>query len=124
MLIILLILIILLFILFSSNKSNQTDKSDIIKTLVRQSSRWSTAATQDENAMIALLHANYGAGYLWALKDIATDTEIEKAMNINILKFRDEIVRIQDEANMKVIKACPQFAPQESYLTKLAKEGL
>jgi hypothetical protein len=115
------ILIILIFILIFFTP--KTDKSDAIKTLVRQSSRWSTAASQDENPLIALLHANYGAGYLWALKDIATDTEIEKAMNINILKFRDEIVRVQDEVNLKVIKACPQFAPQQSYLTKLAKEG-
>jgi hypothetical protein len=118
---IILFIILLILIIFSNQKN---DKSPIIKTLVRQASRWSTAAIQDENALISLLHANYGAGYLWALKDIATDTEIEKAMNINIIKFRDEIVRIQDEANIKVIKTCPHFAPQQSYLTKLAKEGI
>ena len=121
---ILLILILLVLNLFQNKKCSNSDKSEIIKTLVRQSARWSTAARQDENPMIALLHANYGAGYLWALKDIATDTEIEKAMKIDMIKFRDEIVRIQDEANMKVIRMCPQFAPPQSYLTKLAKEGI
>ena len=121
---ILLILILLVLNLFQNKKCSNSDKSEIIKTLVRQSARWSTAARQDENPMIALLHANYGAGYLWALKDIATDTEIEKAMKIDMIKFRDEIVRIQDEANMKVIRMCPQFAPPQSYLTKLAKERI
>lgn len=109
-----LILLILLLIVLILLPKRESDKTPIIKTLVRQASRWSTAASQDENPMIALLHANYGAGYLWALKDIATDTEIEKAMKIDIIKFRDEIVRIQDEANMKVIKLCPQIAPPDT----------
>jgi hypothetical protein len=117
-----LIIILLILILFSKPKVN--DKTEIIKTLVRQASRWSTAAIQDENPLIAILHANYGAGYLWALKDIATDNEIEKAMNIDIIKFRDEIIKIQDEVNMKAVKKCPSFSPKSSYLTKLAKEGL
>ena len=121
---ILLILILLVLNLFQNKKCSNSDKSEIIKTLVRQSARWSTAARQDENPMIALLHANYGAGYLWALKDIATDTEIEKAMKIDIIMFRNEIVNVQDEAHIKVIRVCPQFAPQKSYLTKLAKEGI
>ena len=43
--------------------------------------------------MIAVLHANYGAGYLWALKDIATDSEIQKATGINLGDFENEIVK-------------------------------
>ena len=73
--------------------------------------------------MIAILHANYGAGYLWALKDIATDNEIERIGKINILQFRDEIVKVQDEATLKMVKRCPNFAPKKSYLTDIAKEG-
>ena len=46
---------------------NQLSKN--INTLIRQAARWSVAAQQDESPIIALLHANYGAGYLWALKD-------------------------------------------------------
>ena len=57
-------------------KVKSTDKKSHIETLIRQASRWSVAAQQDDSPIIALLHANYGAGYLWALKDIATDQEI------------------------------------------------
>lgn len=46
--------------------------------LIRQVARWSTAGKQDKNSMIAVLHANYGAGYLWALKDIIKMDIIEK----------------------------------------------
>ena len=63
----------------------------VINVLVRQASRWATAAKQDKNSMIAVLHANYGAGYLWALKDIATTEQIKAATGIDMLKFEREI---------------------------------
>src|SRR5207237_6958 len=40
-----------------------------VQILTRQAARWSTAASQDNNPLIAVLHANYGAGYLWAIHD-------------------------------------------------------
>jgi len=96
---------------------------DKIKILVRQASRWSTAAKQDDNSMIAVLHANYGAGYLWALKDIATDSQISSATGIDVQKFEREIVETQDKATMNMAKLCPKYAPPSTYLTQLGGEG-
>lgn len=94
-----------------------------IKVMVRQVSRWSAAADQDESPMIAVLHANYGAGYLWALKDIAKDEQIEEVTGINIKKFTYEITRAQDRATKKMAKLCPKYAPKETYLTRLGGES-
>ena len=94
-----------------------------IKVMVRQASRWSTAADQDESPMIAVLHANYGAGYLWALKDIAKDEQIEEVTGINIKKFTYEITQAQHRATKKMAKLCPKYAPKETYLTRLGGEG-
>jgi hypothetical protein len=94
-----------------------------IQTLVRQAARWSTAAKQDESSMIAVLHANYGAGYLWAVKDIATDEQIAKASGIDIRKFENEIIEIQDQATIRMSQLCPDYAPQSSYLTTIGGEG-
>ena len=104
---------------FSSNSI----LSKVIQVLARQAARWSTAATQDKNSMIAVLHANYGAGYLWALKDIASSEQIKAATGIDILKFEREIVSVQDKATMKMARLCPKYAPKKSYLTKLGGEG-
>ena len=104
----------------TSNTSNTNDEN--IRTLVRQAARWSTAATQDANPMIAVLHANYGAGYLWALKDIASDSEIERASNINIKKFTREIVAVQDVSTKKMVGVCPDFGPARTYLTSIGGE--
>ena len=94
----------------SVNKSKlNTVNHNAIKSLVRQAARWSVAAKQDKSPIISLLHANYGAGYLWALKDIATDQEIEQVANINILDFTKKITDIQDEATKRVSKGCPNF---------------
>ena len=96
-----------------------------IASLVRQASRWATAAEQDKNAMIALLHANYAAGYLWALRDIASDTEIEAAVpGLSLPTFIDEIVATQDKATRRVSSLCPAFAPTEPpYLVYFSGEA-
>lgn len=117
---------ILMYILMNNtNKTNNMEKQIefTAKKLVRQAARWSTAAKQDKNAMIAVLHANYGAGYLWALKDIIKTDIIEKKTKINMFEFEDEIVKIQDEATQNMAKLCPKYAPEPSYLTSLAGEG-
>ncbi len=84
-------------------------KKKTIQTLIRQSARYSAAATQDESPLIALLHANYGAGYLWALRDIAIDEDIKKYGNINILEFQKKITNIQDKATKLISGICPKF---------------
>lgn len=121
---ILLVILIIFFVLIIIKCLDKSySKEEQIKTLIRQSARWSFAAKQDKNPIISVLHANYGAGYLWALKDIATDTEIESVGNIDILRFRDEIVKVQDEANKKLIRSCPKLVPKDNYLANIAGEG-
>ena len=94
-----------------------------IKTLVRQAARWSSAAKQDKNPMIAVLHSNYGAGFLWALKDIATQDQIEKATGIKLLEFEKEVTDAQDGAIKKMITVCPEFQPDKGMLSVLAGEN-
>ena len=121
--IILIILILLVAYKLNTNNHNSSlRKRDIenIKTLVRQCSRWAAAAEQDKSPIINLLHANYGAGFLWALKDIYTDQEIQQAANINILEFEKKIIHIQDKSTKIVSKNCPQFYKDlDQYLLKI-----
>lgn len=92
-----------------------------IQILVRQAARWSVAAENDKNPMIAVLHANYGAGYLWALQDIATPAQIEQSTGIDYKQFRASIIRVQETATRRAIRACPQFSPVPSHLRPLAR---
>ena len=117
---------IIMYIITNNNgKKNNREKQIefAAQKLVRQAARWSTAAKQDKNSMIAVLHANYGAGYLWALKDIIKMDIIEKKTGIDMMKFENEIIKIQDEATKNMAKLCPKYAPEPSVLTKIAGEG-
>jgi len=106
--------------ILKGSKHNQYNKSAEINILIRQAARWSAAAQQDDSPIIALLHANYGAGFLWALKDIASDQEIYNSSGIDILKFKKTIIDIQDEATKRVSNACPQFTGNiNKYLLEL-----
>ena len=121
------ILIVIYLLNKKNNKNKNSNKTKIskrdkqnIKTLIRQCSRWSAAAEQDESPIINLLHANYGVGFLWALKDIYTGQEIEEASNINILEFEKKIVNIQDKSTKLVSKSCPEFYKDlDEYLLKI-----
>tara|TARA_Y100000361_G_scaffold130281_1_gene126213 strand:+ start:21 stop:476 length:456 start_codon:yes stop_codon:yes gene_type:complete len=99
-------------------------KNELIIKLVRQTARWATAATQDDNPLIAVLHANYGTGYLWALKDIANKNEIETAANIDLVKFQNNVIQIQDATTKRLAKVCPDFAKTDNiYLAKIGGEA-
>lgn len=114
------IVCITVIIILMKRHTKNSDKSETIRILIRQASRWAMAAKQDTEIMIAVLHANYGAGYLWAVRDIATDNEIEKATGIDILQFRDEIIKVQDTATRRLAKMCPQYLPGDNYITRIA----
>jgi hypothetical protein len=106
--IILFVLICLLY--YWITQDTNIDKNQIINTLYRQCARWSTASTQDTSPLIANLHANYAAGYLWALEDVFTTDEINRATGGNHRQFRSEIKKNQDITTKKLIQTCPQFA--------------
>lgn len=97
-----------------------TSEQRVAHVLFIQMSRWSTAATQDENPVIAVLHANYGVGYMMALREIAGDEELERWLGISDLRhlFR-EVERVQHEATRRLAATCPDVAPKNI----LAKYG-
>ena len=110
--IIILLFLSLVYILYHISKIKSNNSMSIIKTLVRGAARWSTASLQDKSPLIAVLHANYGAGYLWALRDAFTDTEIQRVTGINVKAFMDQIVSVQDTATKRMIQLCPNYASE------------
>ena len=113
------VVIIALYALFHKRSNGAA-----LQKLLRQSARWSTAAQQDESPLIAVLHANYGVAYLWALKDIATTKEIHNATGVDLKKFEEHIINVQDMVNQKVVKKCPEFAGDvDLYLSAIGGEA-
>lgn len=93
-----------------TNADVDPETSRIVKKLVRQSSRYALAAEQDLSPMIAVLHANYSAGYLWALKDIVNEKKINAVLGKNKLKtLEDYITHVQDSSTRKATNNCPEF---------------
>jgi hypothetical protein len=117
-------LIAAIFVLFlmMQNKTRGMNKS--IEKLVRQSARYATAAQQDASPVIAVLHANYAAAYLYALKDIATDSQIHNATGIDVKKFKDHVTNVQDMVTRKTSEKCPDFVGEvDIYLAQIGGEA-
>lgn len=111
-------LLLFLFFMFS----NRTSGTHVQK-LMRQSAKFATMAQQDESPMVAVLHANYAAAYLWALKDITNPREINRHTGVDLNKFEEHILNIQDMISKKVVKKCPEFAGEvDLYLSTIANK--
>lgn len=89
-----------------------TGTETIVRDLFHQMARWSTAATQDNNPAIANLHANYGVGYMMALRSAARDEEIERIVGVaDVRPIFQEVTNIQNAALLTLVRSCPGIAP-------------
>jgi hypothetical protein len=117
-------LIAAVFVLFlmMQNKTRGINKS--IEKLIRQSARYAVAAQQDASPVIAVLHANYAAAYLYATKDIATDSQIHNATGIDVKKFKEHVTNVQDMVTRKTSEKCPEFVGEvDIYLAQIGGEA-
>lgn len=113
-------------IVFNYFKSdNDKIKSHVISRIMRGSARWALASKQDQSPLVAVLHANYGCAYLWALKDVFNDYEIKSATGIDVINFQNKITDIQDSATRRMVKLCPAYASgiQDKILSVVAGES-
>jgi hypothetical protein len=117
------ILFVIFILILLVKKEDNNFKRDSSLILLRQAARWSLASIQDMNPFIAVLHANYAAGYLWALKDIYTDLEIKNYTGIDMKEFILLIVKNQDIVSKRLVKVCPNFVPERNLLTQIAGQS-
>ena len=122
---IIIISILLIFALFLGSRSTiKNDKKSIIDKMIRQSARYATAAEQDESPVVAVLHANYSAAYFYALTEIASHDEIHAATGIDVKKFKEHMIRVQDDTTRKIIDACPEFrGDTDIFLARIGGEA-
>jgi len=116
----LIFLAVILFWFIFHFKSSNSNTNEGIKKLFHQMARWSTASTQDKNPVVAVLHANYGVGYMMAMKDLYSDEEMERLLDVkHIRSIFDEVQRVQNKATLELGHHCLDIYPQ----TGLAKYG-
>lgn len=110
----------LLAVYFLFFKSSGVSDSNI-KKLVQKTAKWATMAQQDASPVNSLLHANYAAGYLSALKEMCSEREIHRASGVDVKKFEEHVNNMQEMVTKKVIKTCPEFEGQiDLYLSSIA----
>lgn len=106
--------IIVIFLLYRKDNSKQ------IKTLMKNCAKWATTAQQDESPYLSVLHANYAAGYLAAINDIASPKEVHRSTGVDVPKFQQHVHNVQDMVTKKLIKKVPEFEGEvDLYLSSI-----
>lgn len=117
-------LIAVIFVLYLMMQNKTRGMNKAIEKLVRQSARYAVAAQQDASPVIAILHANYAAAYFYALKDIASESQIHNATGIDVKKFKEHITNVQDMVTRKTSEKCPEFVGEvDVYLAQIGGEA-
>jgi hypothetical protein len=117
-------LLCVIFVLYLMMKNKTRGMNKSIEKLVRQSARYAVAAQQDESPVIAILHANYAAAYFYALKDIASESQIHNATGIDVKKFKEHVINVQDMVTRKTSEKCPEFVGEvDVYLAQIGGEA-
>ena len=113
-----------IFVIYLMMKNKTRGMNKAIEKLVRQSARYAVAAQQDESPVIAILHANYAAAYFYALKDIASESQIHNATGIDVKKFKEHVTNVQDMVTRKTSEKCPEFVGEvDIYLAQIGGEA-
>ena len=117
-------LIAVIFVLYFMMQNKTRGMNKAIEKLVRQSARYAVAAQQDASPVIAILHANYAAAYFYALKDIASESQIHNATGIDVKKFKEHVTNVQDMVTRKTSEKCPDFVGEvDIYLAQIGGEA-
>ena len=117
-------LIAIIFVLYLMMQNKTRGMNKAIEKLVRQSARYAVAAQQDASPVIAILHANYAAAYFYALKDIASESQIHNATGIDVKKFKEHITNVQDMVTRRTSEKCPEFVGEvDIYLAQIGGEA-
>ena len=117
-------LIAIIVILYLMMKNKTRNMNSAIEKLVRQSARYAVAAQQDASPVIAILHANYAAAYFYALKDIASESQIHNATGIDVKKFKEHVTNVQDMVTRRTSEKCPDFVGEvDIYLAQIGGEA-
>jgi hypothetical protein len=113
-----------IFVLYLMMKNKTRGMNKAIEKLVRQSARYAVAAQQDESPVIAILHANYAAAYFYALKEFASESQIHNATGIDVKKFKEHVINVQDMVTRKTSEKCPDFVGEvDIYLAQISGEA-
>ncbi len=93
-----------------------------IQALLRQTARWTVAAEQDANPMIALMHANYGVATLDALRQVASDADVIAVTGYDPRQIHDHVTSVQDWAARRFAQYVPELVP-DSPMAVIAGEA-
>lgn len=115
-------LIVLVILLIYTNKHSSNDIKNI-NILLQQTARWLTASFNDINPYIANLHSDYAQGYLMALDSLYSEIKIQNVTGVNIHKLKHLAGKAKYRAMNMLVKICPDGAPKQEFLAKLAGQG-
>jgi hypothetical protein len=91
---------------------------ETVQALAADAARWATVSRQDQNPLVALMHANYGVAYANVAQRLSgSDEAFTEQTGRNAAAFYNETLELQAAAVQRTTALAPQLAPPSAGLT-------
>lgn len=94
---------------------------DRVQTLIQKCASYAVQAQQDASPVQGMLHANYAAAYLDALKVVSSERQVQQVGAVNLGTFQAHVLNVQKSVTDKALQAVPELAGKvDLYLQSIA----
>lgn len=92
--------------------SPQQAASETAGRMLRAARKWNTAATQDKNDLLALMHHGHAKAYLHAVRDMMPDGEIARVYSVDAKKLLQSIEKTEQKLYRRIAQKSPGLVPK------------
>lgn len=103
-------------------QKSMLSNTNIAKKLIKKAAELSVFSTNGDDTVQSVQKANYAIGYLDALQDIMTDSEIKNLVDIDLDKFTRELKKIQNHNITTMQLKCPSLSSDNKYLLDIVNK--
>lgn len=86
-----------------------------VENLVNQATKWHLTAKQDQNPMVAMMHADFALAYITAARKLLPDHDIERITSVKVAELQTFLESDQQQAMERILYTCPYLKPEGVY---------
>ncbi len=90
-------------------------QSQQIASILENAGQWHVASNQDQNPVVALVHASYALASARSLQHLAPEQHIAKLTGTNVGELVRHLEREQQDAMHAIFQSCPSLRPDAAF---------
>jgi hypothetical protein len=96
---------------------------DQTDALLRASNKWALEAAQDQNPVVALMHACYAKAFITAVRRVLNDEQLRQAHQVDMCALEEKMDKVERDALQRISKTAPKLIPDGEFAIRTGWVG-